>query len=133
MKWKSWVLFFIVKSDNHFFDNKINSIINSPPSIIDPWYILRHINNDTTPIKPWSKKNDGMDHRPITETDIDSEVDSMYNITKNFFKMKLLKRLESDKISNNEKLNSIIENEWLLTNKSSYLPNLLAGDLINIW
>ena len=127
MKWSNLFYLFVIKPDNTLFDNKIRSVFQPNSPNLDNWHIMRTINANRSENQTYIKWGDGFDHRPIVEET------SMYNITQNFLKMKLLRRLENNLVPESEKLNSIIENEWLLNNDSKYLTNLLAGDLINHW
>lgn len=138
MKINSFIYFFILKPEINELNNNVQynkpfeNIINSNlPPMIDKWRAIRNINNNSTLIlKPTRSKSSGLDHRPINETD------NMYNITKNHFKMKLLKRLESKDVSMQNKIETIATNKWLIDkdeNPHEFCVNLFAGDLLDNW
>uniref|UniRef100_A0A6C0DPB7 Uncharacterized protein n=1 Tax=viral metagenome TaxID=1070528 RepID=A0A6C0DPB7_9ZZZZ len=130
MKWKSVLYCFIIKPDRDVMQSNKFDIVNIPPNMenVDKWGKMLEANNRSVDLFKPSRFGTGLDERPINETD------NMYNITMNFFKMKMLRRLESKHISVEEKLNIINENDWVFNSQhSKYYVNLLAGDLLDSW
>ena len=134
MRWKSWIGLFIIKRDitqNIQFNKNRENIMNNIEMNNNRWETMRNINNNNGSIFKVCKNSmyDGCDHRPINETN------NIYNIKKNHFKMKLLKRLENKDISVQDKLEIINGDKWFFNDdkNSSFYVNLLAGDLLDNW
>ena len=80
-------------------------------------------------IKNFKNKSGGYDERLIL-TNNSSE--SLLNINLNTQKIKILKILLNNSISNNDKIN-IIEKYDIITISKFYPSNLKSGDLLNEW
>jgi hypothetical protein len=75
----------------------------------------------------------GYDERYINETDpLNDNIDLLIKIRQNFYKLRLLKYLENEKISIIDKV-KLVEDYEKNTSESKYKANLFSGGLLKDW
>lgn len=112
-----------LKLSTEYLPDPAPSVGQEPkPEVPVPEFILLKYNNGIV-----DKKYSGCDCRFGNETETETEL--LYNITRNFHKMTLLRYLESPDISLNDKIETIRRNQ----ESTKIGINLKAGGLFKDW
>jgi len=130
MFWQTFFFSFIF-NNKHIIKNKLSSTIASDPlpdsiNIYNSTYNLETINNIFYP--EIFNSYSGYDLR---YNDSDYNISSIYHISRYFRILEILKVIESNSVSVNDKLDIIEQyNNDLVT---KYAPNINANNLMNDW
>jgi hypothetical protein len=130
MFWQTFFFSFIF-NNKHIIKNKLSSTIASDPlpdsiNIYNSTYNLETINNIFYP--EMFNSYSGYDLR---YNDSDYNISSIYHISRYFRILEILKVIESNSVSVNDKLDIIEQyNNDLVT---KYAPNINANNLMNDW
>jgi hypothetical protein len=130
MFWQTFFFSFIF-NNKHIIKNKLSSTIASDPlpdsiNIYNSTYNLETINNIFYP--EIFNSYSGYDLR---YNDSDYNISSIYHISRYFRILEILKVIESNSVSVNDKLDIIEQYNHDLVTK--YLPNINANNLMNDW
>ena len=127
-----------------FFLNNKSKIINKLGSMLschtlpelnnsynnDKYNLETLYNYDSSKLHKSKNRDNGYDLR-VNET-LNQDKSSMYNISRYFHIIEIIKIIESENISNDEKINIIdkYNNDNII---SKYVPNINARNLMNDW
>jgi hypothetical protein len=130
MFWQTFFFSFIF-NNKHIIKNKLSSTIASDPlpdsiNIYNSTYNLETINNIFYP-----KMFNSYSGYDLRYNDSDYNISSIYHISRYFRILEILKVIESNSVSVNDKLDIIEQyNDDLVT---KYAPNINANNLMNDW